>query len=185
MIKPKKLILFGLSVFFLICFSSIAIAKADDSYEENDTFNDAYTIALTTYYGTLQISQYDDDWFKVYLNTGHALTVQIDWSSSVYDIELYLYDFNEIVIDSSTGSSNRETINYDCITTDGYYYIKIELINAGTDIPYTLSSSATQGCNVGLPFIPFGNYFLIFAGIAIIGLISFILIKRNKLFKTP
>ncbi|MFX1277349.1 MAG: PPC domain-containing protein [Promethearchaeota archaeon] len=189
MIKSKKLILFTLCVLLLIFFSSIAISKADDSYEENDTFNTAATISLNTNYYNLEVSDDDEDWYKVYVNSGNTLNVQIYWSSSSYDIELYLYDSYQTLLDSSTGVSTSETVSEDCILSSGYYYIRVDLINSGTDITYTLYSY-TSPCTPSIPgipnfpFIPFGNSFLLFAGIAIIGLISFIMIKRKKLFKT-
>lgn len=92
----------------------------DDSYEDNDKFEDAKSIT-TGNYSILECN--DEDWFKIYSNTG-TLDITINFSHSNGDLNLELYNSSNSRIEYSNGTSDTEEISYS-VNSTGYYFVKV------------------------------------------------------------
>ncbi len=91
----------------------------DDSYEPNDTFDQAKEISK----GTYTLNAQNPDWFKIYLQTGTFSAVMTPLDPTV-DINMALYNDKQQVV-AANFSNTMETIDYD-VVTPGFYYLKIE-----------------------------------------------------------
>ncbi|MFX1570976.1 MAG: hypothetical protein ACFFCV_21770 [Promethearchaeota archaeon] len=65
--------------------------QPDDSFEDNDNFGSAYPLT-PGWYGDLKAVNDDQDWFKMYLNTGDIIDVSIYFNHYDGDLQLELYD---------------------------------------------------------------------------------------------
>lgn len=76
----------------------------DDSFEENDEFDDARAIAL----GWHELICLDEDWFEIELTTPGALSVRIDGPEG--DLDLFLFHDSGALLRQSVGSDSHESI---------------------------------------------------------------------------
>ncbi|MCX7000820.1 MAG: clostripain-related cysteine peptidase [Candidatus Sumerlaeota bacterium] len=93
----------------------------DDSYEPNDTFNQAATISTGSYLG---LCCKNDDWFKVYLPAGARVSIACVHEYDAGDLDLQFYNSSDVEIASSETLEDVENI-FVSITASGYYYIQI------------------------------------------------------------
>jgi PKD repeat protein len=102
------------------------VSSLDDSYEENDDFENAQTLPEETYLNTIDGNgiHLDDDYYEITVNPGtEILQVFLIFPFDSGDSYIRLYDENEIFIDSSEGYHNQ-SINL-VNPTNGIYYIRI------------------------------------------------------------
>ena len=93
----------------------------DDTYEPNDTFNQAATISTGSYLG---LCCKNDDWFKVYLPAGARISIACSHEYDAGNLDLQFYNSSDIEIASSETLEDVENI-FVSITVSGYYYIRI------------------------------------------------------------
>jgi len=82
----------------------------------------------------------DKDYFKLTLNPGETLRIDMAGPSGNYDYDLYLVDGTDKTLKKSTGSTANETITYvNGATTKAVYAKVIAYSGSGVGQPYTLS----------------------------------------------
>ncbi len=107
----------------------------DDAYEDNDARTSAYDLVnnetewLTDINGTGV--QSDEDWYEIYVNSGYErVVVNCTFDHSQGDIDLALYDSDGFSVDSSSSTSDNETIDT-TVVSSGTYYIRVYFSDAG------------------------------------------------------
>jgi serine protease len=82
------------------------------------------------------------DYFSVTLTTNQSITLYIsDFSESQADIDLYLYDENETMVDSSIGTESTETVD---ASTAGDYYIEVRAFSGASNYIFTVGQPITS-----------------------------------------
>ena len=107
----------------------------DDWREYNDLFSyaDNYDFDNPDYYEDLKA--YDDDWFYANIDQDKLFFVSINFSVFNDTLDLFLYDSNRVLLNSSTTGSPSRTVSYNP-TYSGNYYI---LITGGMNSEYNLT----------------------------------------------
>ncbi len=107
------------------------ITCVDDGYEDNDT-SAAATVLPTPATGTpddypgLAACSRDDDWYAVVVPAGHVIMVDIFFSDSLGDVDMYLYDSpNGSSVDSSSSVSDDEMVVGEFVQVNTTYYVKV------------------------------------------------------------
>ncbi len=152
--------------------------KTSDAYDPNDSFSDASSIGSGEYAG-LTIGYLDNnDWYYVYVDSNHRLTVEIEWALSYYDLYLYLYDSDYDYIESSTSSgSGLEEVTYD-VQMAGYYYVNVYFYSYDSTITYSLN--VNNSVDIYMPqYAGLIAILIIVFVIAIAGVVVAV-IKQNK-----
>ncbi|MGQ4873646.1 MAG: hypothetical protein ACP6IY_06165 [Promethearchaeia archaeon] len=129
---------------FIKDFSGPQPQASDDSYEENDYFDEAYTLTEGNYIG-LVINDTDNDWFKVYVQKDSFLEVEISFEHDFGDIDMELLDSSENSIDFSASTSDSEEVST-CASYSGYYYILIFLCDDNESNSYDLYINIGEQC---------------------------------------
>ncbi|MGK7952907.1 MAG: clostripain-related cysteine peptidase [Xenococcaceae cyanobacterium] len=138
-----------------------AITTGDDSYEDNDNFDNAANITekIGQNIEQLVIAGSDEDWFKFTLDAEgqDGDFVEIDnFNSYLADLDLELYDAGGYLINSSTSVSDTETISLDGLNPGEYfvqvYDFKQLFSDAATEVStnYNLLVQASGGGNINL-----------------------------------
>jgi hypothetical protein len=99
----------------------------DDDFENNDSFSNATHLTLgwgDNNYNGLQVCSGDEDWYKMYLVANEHVDVYVNFDDDQGDIDLYFYDWNQILVDDSTSTSDNESVFID-IQQTGYFYIRV------------------------------------------------------------
>ncbi|MEW6358544.1 MAG: FG-GAP-like repeat-containing protein [Planctomycetota bacterium] len=122
-----------------------------DIAEQNDSFSTAYDLGALSGTQVLGGLTMDDsvsemkkaDWFQFSIAeaavTGH--NVKIDFTHSLGNLDLYLYNAQGTLLASSTGVANSETVSLAGRAT-GTYYVKVEGVNGATNPAYSLTVNA-------------------------------------------
>ncbi len=116
---------------------------SDDSYEDNDLLNAAPTLTAGTYPGLICA---DDDWFRIFVESGNTLTVNISFINGIGDLDLKLFDAGENQMNFSVSLNDWERLSY-AITTNGFYYCKIYRYSGSTNnyaLTLTLTASSSD-----------------------------------------
>ncbi|GAG69518.1 unnamed protein product, partial [marine sediment metagenome] len=152
----RKYMKIGVSIIFLLliftsCFSLINLTKNnnlleenklslsapnDDWLEDNDDYWNASWTTLS-FYPNLTIVGSDEDWFRVYLNPGDTIDINIYFNNSEGDLELELYDPIDSIT-SRTGSytpTNHEFISF-IADISGDWRIRIYHKFGNTNVTY-------------------------------------------------
>ncbi|MHA1148081.1 MAG: zinc ribbon domain-containing protein [Promethearchaeota archaeon] len=110
-------------IIFIVLFSNSVFnfVVADDSYEDNDNIYDAKKIS-TGFYNLTMEDNYD--YFFIELEEFDILIVDLYFNSSISDLDLNIYDPDEIYYDSSSSSSNHEKVKTE-VEVKGDYYIEV------------------------------------------------------------
>ena len=97
-----------------------------DSYERNNDFNSAASISGCFSDNYVECSYNDDDYYKYYLYPGEeTVKIKIEFNNSKGNLDLYLYNPTQNLVDYSNSSSNNyEQIIYTS-TINQYIYIKV------------------------------------------------------------
>src|SRR6185436_3833911 len=99
-------------------------AACTDSYEANETFAAAKTIAVNTNILAKICAASDVDWFK-FTTLSTATKVKVTLTTLPADYDLFLYNSSNVLIASSVNSGTAsETIIYNA-TTAATYYVKV------------------------------------------------------------
>lgn len=115
-------------------FDQVGIYQTTDSYEPNDTISQAYRVYSSTSYSSYIFTPSDKDFYKIYVNNGKYMDINLTNVPGDYD--LYLYNQSgTLVAYSENGYGSSERIVYKAKYT-GYYYILV--------IGYNGSYSNTQ-----------------------------------------
>ncbi|MDT9278052.1 MAG: T9SS type A sorting domain-containing protein, partial [Limnospira sp. PMC 737.11] len=97
----------------------------EDWYEPNDTMATAYDLGVVySWYDWLSIDQVgDEDWFRFELpgTGGMSDEVYISFYHSDGDLDLALYNEQGELVDSSTGTSDWESISLEGLSSGTYY----------------------------------------------------------------
>jgi len=122
----------------------------DDTYEDNDTQGAAQSVTdgLKT-----RLSCYDEDWYSVSRSAGEGLAVYLTFTHNDRgNLDLYLYDTDGAsLLDSSTSSTDDESLSQSSLGSTGTYYIKVVAPTSGDVNSYdmgignslTMDSAAT------------------------------------------
>ena len=129
-------------------------------YNSNDTFLDAQSVpnpsilgGYVNVPGTGWVGDNGDvgrsytdgdmnDFFLVSLTTNQSITLYIsDFSDFQPDINLYLYDENEALVDSSIGTDSTETVD---APSAGDYYIEVRAVSGASNYIFTVGQPITS-----------------------------------------
>lgn len=95
----------------LVTGVTAASSCTDDAEEQNDTATAAKVVPGSP--AALTVCPNDDDWFRVTLIAGEALTASITFTAANGDLDLRLYDAaGATVLDSSATSAGTERVDY-------------------------------------------------------------------------
>jgi hypothetical protein len=117
---------------------------ANSGQDAGNSFAQALAIGAGSYTGFVDSTD-TDDYYKVNLSSGQTIEVYLTPPSGS-DFDLYLYDPNQTLLDSSTLSgSQTDTVSYVAITSGGYY-VRVKRWSGSGVYLFTvwLSSVATQ-----------------------------------------
>ena len=103
--------------------SNCNAGSGNDRLEENDTLETA-EILTANLYSNLVITAGDEDWVGFDVCEGGDIEVEINFLDANGDLDLVLYDQDEIELDSSTTSADREVVTYTDAAA-GRYYIQV------------------------------------------------------------
>jgi hypothetical protein len=100
---------------------TVTVGTAQDPYEPNNTFAEAYSINSGTTYSSYIYSSTDNDYYKFNVTSGQAISVSMTPPSDKdYDIKLYNPSQSQVAI-SQNGTGSTENINYSASATGNYY----------------------------------------------------------------
>lgn len=119
---------------FAVLFAGLSLsvfaAPLDDVlYEQNDTRLTAYdhTSGENT---TITAVSMDEDWYKIEATAGtNRLQINLIFSHSIDDLELYLVDDTGVILTSSTSNTDNESITFDADPAGAIYYIAVTSYN--------------------------------------------------------
>ncbi len=108
----------------------------DDEFDlmgPNDAPGDATRVEdgnrVGVQYGALRICRDDDDWYRVGLQAGDGLEVDIGFEHALGDLDLALYreeaEGEPTFIDGSISVSDRETVYLRRAPSDGFYLVRV------------------------------------------------------------
>ncbi|MES0491991.1 MAG: CARDB domain-containing protein, partial [Leptospirales bacterium] len=125
--------------------------KAGNEIVEDDNFelNNVHPgVEITT--GIYKnLTALDDDYFQIVIPPKKVLNVSIDFVHSLGDLDLYLYDDNEVSLIRSVGTSNREFISY-FNTSSIAKTVTIRVDEVNQNIKYALNVNITSSYEVDL-----------------------------------
>ncbi|MFM7838518.1 MAG: fibronectin type III domain-containing protein, partial [Chitinophagaceae bacterium] len=97
-----------------------------DTYENNNTTNQAKSIALNTEINALIGSASDSDYFKITSPNNTSTNIRVRLYNLPANYNLYLYDRNLVLLGSSTHTGTvADTIVYNSLAKKTTYYLKI------------------------------------------------------------
>jgi M6 family metalloprotease-like protein len=102
---------------------SLSPVASDDVYEDNDSMYSAAEIRIPFWERDLKSN--DDDWYKVWVQKGETITVEINFSNANGDLDLFLYDSDGNFLDGSFLTNDDEYVVLGPAGADGEYYIKV------------------------------------------------------------
>ncbi len=117
-----RIFLLGVILALFSMIIGATFAYPDDSYEENDTPYEAATISPGYHF---DLYSGDNDWYKVYADSGRSVEASVFFNESEVDIALYLYSPSLSLLDNTScdyGFGYVEAAAQD----SGYYYILVE-----------------------------------------------------------
>jgi len=154
------------------------IENCDDSYEPNDDISSPIVLQEGTY---LDLVCIDKDYFKVYLDYGESINITILFIDSYGDLDLYLYNPYNDLINSSFSFADSENVFYNAYYS-GYYIIEVDPYEINFN--YQLIISIIGGNNEQYPDNSMWDLFLtilVSLGIGgVIGVAYSIKSRKNK-----
>ncbi len=87
-----------------------------------------------------------EDWFALDLLQGDQVTVEIFFTNSDGDIDMYMYDPTGGTVDSSTTTGNTEVVTFSTgsAPADGRYYVRVYMYTSNKDNAYDLKVTADR-----------------------------------------
>lgn len=120
----------------------------DDQYDAsigNDSFSNAINLK-TNDENCLIVYQNDPDYYKFNLNPGDNWNGKVNFLQNKGNINLTLYDPNGNTVDSSSTTSNTETVSITNASVAGYYVLKVYQVSGEWNSNmYNLNVSSTGG----------------------------------------
>ncbi|MHA1369478.1 MAG: PKD domain-containing protein, partial [Promethearchaeota archaeon] len=116
------------------------VLPSEDGMEPNDDFASAWTVVSQKYFG---LSCEDDDYFKVYAYTSQYIDVWLTFSNFIGDLDLYIYDSSQSLMNYSTSTTDNEYTFVEATYT-GYYYILVCYVDNPNG--YDLEVAVDDGC---------------------------------------
>jgi len=104
----------------------------DDKYEPNNFLDMNNPEIFPNWYPNLKC--YDDDWFKIWMNTGDQFDIDLMYNESLGDLGLELWESGNRLIESHTSGDN-EHISWGA-SYYGFHYIRV--LNYGMGNTYNL-----------------------------------------------
>ncbi len=114
----------GVNQDFSVVASMVYGSCLDDIYEPNNSF----ATAAAPFGGTiseLRICDGDEDYFSFYAEAGNNIQVDIDFIHADGDLSLYLYGPSQSLLDSSTTSTDGETVSATAVSATGDYFARV------------------------------------------------------------
>ncbi len=136
--KLKFALLISLSVISNIIITYIVVA--DDSYEDNDNIYDSKEISVGTYNLTMEDTY---DYFFIELEEFDILIVDLYFNNAISDLDLNIYDPDELYLDSSSSSTNHEKVKTE-VDYNGDYYIEVYNYG-GSNNDYNMTIDIEEG----------------------------------------
>jgi cysteine-rich repeat protein len=93
-----------------------------DRLEENDTLETAEILLPNLHAGLNLHTEDDEDWIGFDLCAGGTVEAELTFTHSNGDIELSLYDENEVSLDSSISSTDNEDVSYTTVESKRLYF---------------------------------------------------------------
>lgn len=107
----------------------------EDIYEENDTLataTDRTEFAGVPLSDVELATQGDDDWYQISVAENNSqLNVVVDFVHSLGNIDIEVYNGSEVLLDSSTGTGDQESLSG--VLNAGTYYLRVFGDNAYND----------------------------------------------------
>lgn len=124
----------------------------DDAYEENDSAFDAAPMGAGLYE---DLVAWDEDWYRLEVQPGWQLTVQIEFLHAAGDLDMVLYDeeFHELARSDGVGNSEQVVNTNHAKTTQTFY---LEVYGYGEDTnSYSMrimldADPQSEGCGAGV-----------------------------------
>ncbi|NDI34077.1 M4 family metallopeptidase [Chengkuizengella sediminis] len=112
----------------------------DDTFEPNNTLNDAYSISSGVSYTSYISTSSDVDFYT--FTTGGSGDISIDLTSLPLDYDLYLFNSSGVELDKSiNGSTSSESILYTASGADTFYLQVVGYNGANSTNSYILSAT--------------------------------------------
>lgn len=126
-------------------WSAFADCPTDDSFEDNDSFEQAVLFPGPSESG-LWVCYADEDWYQIQGTAGELLTIDATFAHADGDIDLKLYDATdgENDIAFSVSVSDNEQITHLAETT-GPYFLKVLYYSASAEGSNTYDLSVASG----------------------------------------
>jgi len=108
---------------------------ADDPFESEDP------VAMASgYYPGLVLCRGDRDAYQIELDAGQTLTVTVDFTHAVADLDVLLTDESEVVVDRSVTTSDQEIVTVTAPDA-GTYLVQVYPYGDAEDTGYTMTVS--------------------------------------------
>ena len=133
-----------------------AIECEADGFDAANPNNDALTATgvadgntVGVQYGDLRICDGDEDWYRIDLEAGDGLEVDVAFDHAEGDIDVAMHKAiggGELqVVDTSVGITSTETVYERRATENATYYIRVYRFRRGVS-DYTMTVNVFQGC---------------------------------------
>lgn len=105
----------------------------DDAYEDNDSINSAKHVAAGSISGLRCLDTFVEggqylaglgDWYKISVSAGRSISASISFAGANGDLNMRVFDPNQVDVGSSTGAGNTEEVSVTS-TISGDYYIYV------------------------------------------------------------
>lgn len=105
----------------------VSAFRPDDIYEENDRIADAAPITIdpNTTVSITDLWCGDEDYFKVYLEEGDSLYLEIDFIHENGDLDLSMYNPSYEVIAYSRSNTDNEACSFQNVLREQWYFIGV------------------------------------------------------------
>ena len=119
----------------------------DDQYEDNDDYDHAKEVTTGSYPG---LRSFDEDDYKLTLQTGDSITATIAFNNQENDLNLYLECPHKlgVVASSDSNNQNSETVRASITQSDDYYLAVRSARGTYTGSKYDLSVTIARSGSV-------------------------------------
>jgi serine protease len=104
-------------------------------------------VAGTGSFGRTYGSGDEDDFFYVALTAGMQLALYIGDVSSDADLDLYLYDENQVLVDAAIGTSTVESLT---ASSTGHFFLRVHAFAGASNYALTIGQAAADDAGAGL-----------------------------------
>jgi len=124
---------------------------ADDAFEPNQSFLGAWPVTPGGY-GGLAACPADDDWFSMTLQDWQTFDVQLSHAFADGDVDLFVFDAAEVLVDSASTLNDDEAVAYE-VATAGEHRVQVQFVSddAVPGVPYSLAIARACTDDAGEP----------------------------------